>query len=264
MATETKEKLIRVLQLMQTTDEKTPMNATQIVEKLSTEYELEGVNRKSIYRDIALLQDCGYDIVQTEDKRSGWYMNTHAFADWQIKIMMDAVQQARCVSINEAMQIRENLLNLTSKRGRSRFSHLIMQHSGNVNAKENIGTYIETILEAIYQHRKIEFQYTEINDDMKKVLRREGKKYRLNLYTKLKKFLHKDGYLRIAPEVYMRIVKNRKASEKHFRRIEEYAPKTGTVRLLHLTEKQYNNIYLVTGEPDYQEKIVGTNSHIML
>ena len=83
-------------------------------------------------------------------------------------------------------------------------------------------------------------------------------------YTKLKKFLHKDGYLRIAPEVYMRIVKNRKASEKHFRRIEEYAPKTGTVRLLHLTEKQYNNIYLVKGEPDYQEKIVGTNSHIML
>ena len=83
-------------------------------------------------------------------------------------------------------------------------------------------------------------------------------------YTKLKKFLHKDGYLRIAPEVYMRIVQNRKASEKHFRRIEEYAPKTGTVRLLRLTEKQYNNIYLVTGEPDYQEEIVGTNSHIML
>lgn len=73
-------------------------------------------------------------------------------------------------------------------------------------------------------------------------------------YTKLKKFLHKDGYLRIAPEVYMRIVQNRKASEKHFRRIEEYAPKTGTVRLLRLTEKQYNNIYLVTGEPDCQKK----------
>lgn len=25
-------------------------------------------------------------------------------------------------------------------------------------------------------------------------------------YTRLRKFLHKDGYLRIAPEVYMRIV----------------------------------------------------------
>ena len=68
----------------------------------------------------------------------------------------------------------------------------------------------------------------------------------------------------IAPEAYMRIVQNRKASEKHYRRIEEYAPKTGTVRLLRLTEKQYNNIYMVAGEPDYQEKVVGTNSHIML
>ena len=62
----------------------------------------------------------------------------------------------------------------------------------------------------------------------------------------------------------MRIVQNRKASEKHCRRIEEYAPKTGIVRLLRLTEKQYKNIYMVAGEPDYQEKVVGTNSHIIL
>lgn len=73
-------------------------------------------------------------------------------------------------------------------------------------------------------------------------------------YTKLRKFLHKDGYIRIAPEVYMRIVQNRKASEKHYRRIEEVAPKTGVVRLLRLTEKQYNNIYMVSGEMSYQEK----------
>lgn len=51
----------------------------------------------------------------------------------------------------------------------------------------------------------------------------------------------------------MRIVQNRKAAEKHYRRIEEFAPKT-EVRLLRLTEKQYNNIYMVTGQMDYQEK----------
>lgn len=83
-------------------------------------------------------------------------------------------------------------------------------------------------------------------------------------YTRLRKFLHKDGYIRISPEVYMRIVQNRKASEKHYRRIEEVAPKTGMVRLLRLTEKQYNNIYMVTGQADYQERAVGVNCHIML
>lgn len=83
-------------------------------------------------------------------------------------------------------------------------------------------------------------------------------------YTKLRKFLQKDGYIRIAPEVYMRIVQNRKASEKHYRRICAYAPKTGVVRLMRLTEKQYDNICLVTGEKDYQEEVVGVNCNIML
>lgn len=44
----------------------------------------------------------------------------------------------------------------------------------------------------------------------------------------------------------------------------ESKPQTGVVRLIRLTEKQYNNIYMVTDEPDYQEKIVGVNCHIMI
>ncbi|MCR4650752.1 MAG: CRISPR-associated endonuclease Cas2 [Lachnospiraceae bacterium] len=67
-------------------------------------------------------------------------------------------------------------------------------------------------------------------------------------YTKLRKFLHKDGHIRIAPEVFMRVVQNRKASEKHYRRIDEVKLKTGVVRLIRLIEKQYNNIYMVTGK----------------
>ena len=62
----------------------------------------------------------------------------------------------------------------------------------------------------------------------------------------------------------MRIVQNRKASEKHYRSIQEFAPKTGIVRLFRLTEKQYSNIYMVTGGADYQEKTVVINCHIMI
>ena len=62
----------------------------------------------------------------------------------------------------------------------------------------------------------------------------------------------------------MRIVPNRKASEKHYRRINEFASKTGIVRVVRLTEKQYGNIYMVVGEQDLQEKVVGMNCHIML
>ena len=83
-------------------------------------------------------------------------------------------------------------------------------------------------------------------------------------YTNLRKFLIKDGYLRIAPEVFMRVVQNRKTAEKHYRRIMKCAPKTGAVRLLRLTEKQYDYIFMLTGGPDYQEKTIGTNCHIVI
>ncbi|WP_296832366.1 hypothetical protein [Butyrivibrio sp.] len=41
-------------------------------------------------------------------------------------------------------------------------------------------------------------------------------------YTNLRKFLQSDGYIRIAPEVFMRITPTRRASEKHYRRLEEF------------------------------------------
>ena len=83
-------------------------------------------------------------------------------------------------------------------------------------------------------------------------------------YSRLRKILLKDGYIRIGPEVFMRVVQNRKASEKHYRTIDEVKPKTGVVRLIRLTERQYNNIYMVIGEPDYQEITVGVSCHIMI
>ena len=45
-----------------------------------------------------------------------------------------------------------------------------------------------------------------------------------------------------------------KNSEKHFRRIEEYAPRTGVVRMLRLTEKQYENISMISRIEDLQER----------
>ena len=80
----------------------------------------------------------------------------------------------------------------------------------------------------------------------------------------LRKYLIKDGYLRIAPEVFMHIVPNRKASQKHYDRLKEYAPSTGKVIIIRLTEKQYANITYPTGGPDNQENIVRTNCHVMV
>ena len=99
-------------------------------------------------------------------------MDRHAFDDWEIKVMMDAVQQTKCVSAKEAMEIKEKLLSLTSKRGRSRFTHLMSFSPNNAETDYRIGEYIELMIEALYTGKKIEFQYTEVNSKLQKVLRR--------------------------------------------------------------------------------------------
>ena len=56
---------------------------------------------------------------------------------------------------------------------------MMLPLSGNVSTNTNIGIYIELMLEAMLMHKKIEFQYTEINEKMQKVLRKDGKYYNL-------------------------------------------------------------------------------------
>ncbi len=180
---ERKERFIRVLQILETTDKESPLNANQILDKLRSEYDIDNVDRRAIYRDIALLRDCGYEIEQYANNRRGWYMEKHAFEDWEIKIMMDAIGQTKCITSKEAHDIRERLLALTSDRGRKRFSHQINANAHNVSEEtSSTGENIEKMLEAMYLGRKIEFQYTELDDLLNTRLRGDGRVYKLNLY----------------------------------------------------------------------------------
>ena len=107
-------------------------------------------------------------------------MEKHLLEDWEIKLMLDSVQQARCVSVHEANEIRNKLLNLTSQRGRSRFSHMIMPLPGNVRGVGQIGEYIEIMLEAMYLHKKIRFQYFQWNVKKEMELRHGGAYYHIS------------------------------------------------------------------------------------
>lgn len=180
---ENKEKLIRVLQIMEKTDKNSPLNAGQISRKLADEYELENVNRSSLYRDFTLLETCGYPIRQCENPRDGWYFESHAFNDWEVKLMIDIISQAKCISVADAKEIREKLLCLVSERSRMNFSHLITVNSMNSDADETYGEYINTLLDAMFNKKKILFQYSDYDNKLKKKLRKNGKEYELSLYT---------------------------------------------------------------------------------
>lgn len=75
------------------------------------------------------------------------------------------------------------------------------------------------------------------------------------LATKFRKFLLDDGYIMMQYSVYSRICKNNDDLTKHINRIKINSPKNGNVRLLQVTENQYNNIIMFSGTKKVEEDI---------
>lgn len=67
--------------------------------------------------------------------------------------------------------------------------------------------------------------------------------------TKFRNFLLNDGYHMVQYSVYARICNGRDSVETHRRRLQSALPSKGSVRMLVITEKQYNAIELLVGKP---------------
>lgn len=73
--------------------------------------------------------------------------------------------------------------------------------------------------------------------------------------TKFRNYLLDDGFIMMQYSVYSRICKNKDDLSKHINRIKINAPKTGNIRMLQITEKQYNNIVMFSGSKSVEENI---------
>ena len=72
---------------------------------------------------------------------------------------------------------------------------------------------------------------------------------------KFRNFLLDDGYIMMQFSVYSRISKNNDDLQKHVNRLRINTPKHGNVRLIQVTEKQYDNMIMFAGSKEIEEDI---------
>ena len=65
---------------------------------------------------------------------------------------------------------------------------------------------------------------------------------------RFRKFLIEDGYYMVQYSVYARVCNGLKAVEKHRARLYRALPDNGAIRLLVITEKQYESIEILVGK----------------
>jgi CRISPR-associated protein Cas2 len=76
------------------------------------------------------------------------------------------------------------------------------------------------------------------------------------IYSKFRKELLKDGFTMMQYSIYMRFCRNVQDANKHIEKVCKLAPKDGHIRILSITENQYEEMVVVIGELSDTEKTI--------
>jgi CRISPR-associated protein Cas2 len=80
-----------------------------------------------------------------------------------------------------------------------------------------------------------------------------GTKAQRRMATRFRNFLKDDGYMMLQWSVYARVCRGDEAVEKHVARVTKVLPKSGSVRALQVTDRQYARMKLLLGEAGKNE-----------
>ncbi len=81
-------------------------------------------------------------------------------------------------------------------------------------------------------------------------------------YTKFRKYLLSDGFIMMQKSVYSKIALNGASSDTVIRNVRKHTPLEGIVQILTVTEKQFQNIEYLIGEP--QKEIVDSQQRLVI
>lgn len=170
-------KMLYILEMLQReTDENHLVTTQDIIRML----EANGINaeRKTIYDDINLLIDYGYDIIQVKSRvNGGYYLGSRDFELAELKLLVDAVQSSKFITRKKSRELIRKLERLTSKHEASQLHRQIYVSDSAKTENESIYYNVDSIHKGIHDDVKINFTYLEWSISKELVPKKEGKKY---------------------------------------------------------------------------------------
>jgi len=149
------------------------VKASELISMLDRQYRI-ACDRKTIYSDIAALQDYGVDIVAVPGKNGGYYVASRIFELPELKLLIDAVQSSKYLTEKKSRELIEKLCMQCNEQDAT----LIRRHvlvSGRVKSmNETIYYNVDAIQDAIAQNKQITFRYFDWGMDGRRHYREKG------------------------------------------------------------------------------------------
>ncbi len=147
-----------------------PVRAAELLGMLERQHNIV-CDRKTVYSDIAALQDYGVDIVSIPGKNGGYYIASRNFEIPELKLLIDAVQSSRFLTEKKSRELIEKLCSQCSVYD-ARLMRRDVLVSGRVKSmNETIYYNVDTIQDAIADNRQITFRYFDFGLDGKRKYR---------------------------------------------------------------------------------------------
>ena len=135
-----------------------PVRAAELMNMLDRQHNIV-CDRKTVYSDIAALQDYGVDIVSMPGKNGGYYIASRNFELPELKLLIDAVLSSKFLTEKKSRELIEKLCKECSVYD-SQLMRRDVLVSGRVKSmNETIYYNVDTIQEAIGQNKQITFRY---------------------------------------------------------------------------------------------------------
>lgn len=172
-------KILYILQiLMEDSDERHPITTKGLIAELET-YGIRA-ERKSIYDDIAALEDYGVDVVKVAEKPGGYYLAKREFELAELKLLVDAVQASKFVTQAKSRELIHKLEHLTSRENARQLNRQVVVTNRSKAINEKIYYNVDMIYTAISMGVKIKFQYFVWTIEKEMELKKDGAFYEVS------------------------------------------------------------------------------------
>lgn len=144
-----------------------PVRAAELLSMLERQHNIV-CDRKTVYSDIAALQDYGVDIVSIPGKNGGYYIASRNFELPELKLLINAVQSSKYLTEKKSRELIEKLCTECSVYDAQLMRRDVLVSGRVKSMNETIYYNVDTIQEAIGENKQITFRYFDWGIDGKR------------------------------------------------------------------------------------------------
>lgn len=178
-------KMLYIMKMLcEHTDKDHPLPMVEIINRLD---ELGiSAERKSIYDDISVLTEFGYDIEFSKAQPGGYYLASREFELAEVKLLVDSVISSKFITAGKTRQLLKKIASLSSlhEAGLMRREVFVPDRIKSMN--ESIYYNVDFIHETILQNQRLSFKYITYTKSKDKQYRHGGKRYEVSPFAMLR------------------------------------------------------------------------------